>query len=158
MPKLFSTLLETKPFLSAIFALLLGASLPTQAEIYKWVDDNGNTHYSDIKPNQKNSERLKIKTGSYQKETRDPVAASQELTDQQQSQLEAKAEKLQKETEKRQLDAQCEAIKANLKTIEENSRIKITENNETRFLTSEEIEQRKAKYRQDLKDFCTAPE
>lgn len=135
--------------------VLLCLSTQISAEIYKWTDENGNTHYSDIKPNQANSETLKIKTGTSSKETRSPQEASKELTERNQAALESKAEKLQKETQKRELEAHCEAIRSNLKTMEENSRIKITENNETRYLTPEEISEKKAKYQQDLQELCS---
>ena len=135
-------------------AILLCLAFSSHAEIYKWTDKDGNTHYSDIKPNQANSETLKIKTNTNSKETKSPLQANQELTERNQTALEKKAQQLKDETQKRELDAQCEAIRSNLKTMEENSRIKITENNETRFLSQEEIDTKKAKFQQDLQEFC----
>lgn len=134
--------------------LLLCYGIQSSADIYKWVDENGNTHYSDIKPNQTNSETLKIKTSKSIKPPQNPQEASQQLEERSQTELESKAQKLKEDTQKRELQAQCEAIRNNLRTIEENSRIKITENNETRFLTQEEIAEKKAKYQQDLQEFC----
>lgn len=136
-------------------AILLCLTFPSHAEIYKWTDENGNTHYSDIKPNHANSETLKIKTSKSRPETKSPQQANQELTERNQAELEAKAQQLKDDTQKRELDAQCEAIRNNIKTMEENSRIKITENNETRFLSQEEVEAKKAKFQQDLQEFCT---
>src|SRR5882672_275446 len=37
------------PFLVPI-VILLAAGSPAQAQIYKWVDDSGKTHYSDAAP------------------------------------------------------------------------------------------------------------
>ena len=135
--------------------ILLCLAFSSHAEIYKWTDENGNTHYSDIKPNQTSSETLNIKTSKSQKETKSPQQASQELTERNQTELEAKAQQLKEATQKREREAQCETIRSNLKTIQENSRIKITENNEIRYLSEEEIEARKAKYQQDLLEFCS---
>lgn len=135
--------------------LLVCLSPLSSADIYKWTDENGNTHYSDIKPNQTKSETLKIKTGTGNKAAQNPQEASQKLDELNQTELESKAQRLKENTQKRELDAKCEAIRNNLRTIEENSRIKITENNETRFLTQEEIAEKKAKFQQDLQEFCT---
>lgn len=35
------------------------------SEIYKWVDENGNTHFSDSKPEDQTSEKLNIKVKTY---------------------------------------------------------------------------------------------
>lgn len=35
----------------AMIVLLLGLASPAQAELYRWVDDSGQVHYSDKKPN-----------------------------------------------------------------------------------------------------------
>ena len=49
-------------FLSRIFisTIVLVFAFTTQAEIYKWTDENGKVHYSD-KPFDENSEKIKLK-------------------------------------------------------------------------------------------------
>ncbi len=138
----------------AIALCLTGLSFSAFAEIYKWTDEQGNTHYSDIKPKNTSSQSLKIKTNTNTASATDPIQASKELSERNEADLEAKAKKLQEETQKRELEAQCEAIRDNIKTIEENSRIRITENNETRYLSPEEIAEKKAKFEADLAQFC----
>ncbi|MDR1461531.1 MAG: DUF4124 domain-containing protein [Azoarcus sp.] len=44
----------------AIFALALASSLPASAEIYKWTDKDGQTHFSDIPPSQAEAETLNL--------------------------------------------------------------------------------------------------
>lgn len=44
-----------------LIALILLASLPAQAEIYKWVDENGKTHFSDIKPAGQASREIRLR-------------------------------------------------------------------------------------------------
>lgn len=55
------------PAMAALALLMLAA--PAQAELYRWVDDNGQVHYSDKKPNQNerpasNAETLQFAPGT----------------------------------------------------------------------------------------------
>lgn len=45
-----------------ITAILLIASLAAQAEIYRWVDEKGQVHYSDSKSTEHESENVKVKS------------------------------------------------------------------------------------------------
>ena len=44
---------------------LLLTCLVCQAEIYKWVDENGRTHYSDSKPETETAETVDVKVNTY---------------------------------------------------------------------------------------------
>ena len=136
-------------------AILLGASFYSQAEVYKWSDKHGNTHYSDIKPNDTQSKKIKIKTHQPTTPTTSPQTAAKELSNRQAEALKEKSEKLKTATEKRELNAKCEAIRSNLKTLQENSRIKVNDNGETRFLTPEEIAEKKQSYTEKLSEHCS---
>lgn len=155
-----STIHLPKKLLSKLgcFAIITTLFFPalTVAEVYKWTDENGNTHYSDIKPNSTSSEKLKIKTSKTSKasQTKNVITEAQKLSDKKQKELQAQADKLNTDTQKRELEAQCEAMRSNLKTIEENSRVKISEGDQIRFLTPEEIEQKKQSFRQQLEANC----
>ncbi|MBU2886256.1 glutaredoxin family protein [Gilvimarinus agarilyticus] len=48
------------------FLLALLLSLPAYGEIYKWVDEQGKTHYSDSKPDHIQAESVTPKVNSYQ--------------------------------------------------------------------------------------------
>lgn len=50
---------KIKQIVFILVALLITSS--TQAEIYKWVDEAGRVHYSDVKPEEAKVEKLNIK-------------------------------------------------------------------------------------------------
>jgi hypothetical protein len=137
-------------------ALLASILLPLlcNAEVYKWTDENGAIHYSDIKPNKGSSEKLNIKTNNPSQERASPQSSAQALDQQKSKELQAQAERLKSETQNREQNSQCENARDNLKTLQENSRIKINENGDIRFLTPEEIEQKKQSYIKLISEQC----
>tara|TARA_R110001592_G_scaffold89971_6_gene264700 strand:- start:21249 stop:21722 length:474 start_codon:yes stop_codon:yes gene_type:complete len=143
-----------KPTFIALLASLLFPLL-CQAEVYKWTDSNGDTHYSDIKPNKVSSEKLNIKTNNPTQERASPQSSARALDEKKSKELEAQAKRLKSETEKRELSSQCENTQNNLKILQENSRIKINENGDTRYLTPEEIEQKKQSYIKLINEQCS---
>jgi len=123
--------------------------------VYKWVDDNGEVHYSDRKPNNISTESLRIRTQKNLQPRKDPIEQAASLDEKQNTALEAKARKLQGESKKRELDAQCLAIKNNLKTLMEKSRIRIEEEGKLRYLSPDEINNKKAAYQEQIEEFCS---
>ena len=59
------------------------------------------------------------------------------------------------ETQKREQISQCQNTKDNLKTLQENSRIKTNENGKIRYLTAEEIDQKKQSYIKLINEKCS---
>lgn len=49
----------------SIFALLILSQL-SYAAIYKWVDEDGNAHFTDRPPENKNTKKITVKVNSYQ--------------------------------------------------------------------------------------------
>lgn len=138
------------------FVTSLLFSAPNHAEnVYKWVDEEGRIHYSDIKPNKNNVEEFKVRGNKNTSKGASVFEKTADLDARKQEELENKAEALQANTERRQQDARCQAIRDNLKKMNENSRIKIMENGETRFLSPEEIEERKNSYQEMLESNCS---
>lgn len=138
------------------FVTSLLFSAPNHAEnVYKWVDEEGRIHYSDIKPNKNNVEEFKVRGNKNTSKGASVFEKTADLGARKQEELENKAEALQANTERRQQDARCQAIRDNLKKMNENSRIKIMENGETRFLSPEEIEERKNSYQEMLESNCS---
>jgi len=138
-----------------VFSLLLAAPSFAASDVYKWTDDDGNIHYSDKKPNNIESKSLKIKAGKTDGSRRSAQEQAKTLNEQETQKLAAQAEKLKGDTLKRENDARCQAIRDNLKKIAENSRIKINDNGELRYLTPEEINTKTKQYQQTLKDKCS---
>ena len=138
------------------FVTSLLFSAPNHAEnVYKWVDEEGRIHYSDIKPNKNNVEEFKVRGNKNTSKGASVFEKTADLDARKLEELENKAEALQANTERRQQDARCQAIRDNLKKMNENSRIKIMENGETRFLSPEEIEERKNSYQEMLESSCS---
>ena len=138
------------------FVTSLMFSAPNHAEnVYKWVDEEGRIHYSDIKPNKNNVEEFKVRGNKNTSKGESVFEKTADLDARKQEELENKAEALQANTERRQQDARCQAIRDNLKKMNENSRIKIMENGETRFLSPEEIDERKNSYQEMLESSCS---
>ena len=47
------------------FSILYGITFPANAEIYKWVDESGNVHFTDSPPKDKSSEEITLQINSY---------------------------------------------------------------------------------------------
>ena len=63
--------MKIRPFLLITFLMLTPLS---QAEIYKWVDDDGKVHFSDKKPINEEVESLTLKINTYTSVTYDTAA------------------------------------------------------------------------------------
>ena len=117
------------------FVTSLLFSAPNHAEnVYKWVDEEGRIHYSDIKPNKNNVEEFKVRGNKNTSKGESVFEKTADLDARKQEELENKAEALQANTERRQQDARCQAIRDNLKKMNENSRIKIWKTEKPAFL------------------------
>jgi len=145
-----------KPLLlsTLTLALSLNISLLSADEVYKWTDDKGMIHYSDIKPNDINVKSVKV-SGKKSSNSRGSAIDKADAIDQKkQTQLEAKAQALQENTQARENDSQCQAIRDNIKKMQENSRVKVNDNGQLRYLTPDEIEDKKNGYVKMLEEHC----
>lgn len=139
----------------ATFALLLSLSFYSHPQIYKWTDSEGKVHYSDKKPANSSAKSIKVRTQKSAGSASNVQEQAQELEQKQQQELEAKAEDLQKSAEQRKNDKRCQALRDNLKKMNENSRIKIKgDDGELRYLSPEEIDERKRDYQEMLEQSC----
>jgi len=150
--------MKTTTFSAIGMAFLIALALsPAQAladKVFKWTDDAGNIHYSDIQPNNVDAENLKISGGKPSSSRGSVQEKAQNLSEKKNAELEQKAADLQAGTEKRENDAQCVAIRENLKKIRDSSRVKVSENGELRYLNPEEIAERKQNYQDMLDEHC----
>mgnify|MGYP003673348460 CR=1 FL=1 len=145
---------KTKSLFLALL-ILSCTTTPSYAEVYKWTDKNGNTHYSDIKPNAVTSEKLNIKSANSSQPRTSPQNAAKQLDQTKAKELQAKAEKLQSQAQKQETTTQCQSVRDNLKTLQENSRIKINENGTLRYMTPEELETKKQEYSEQISNLCS---
>ncbi|WP_020410248.1 DUF4124 domain-containing protein [Hahella ganghwensis] len=136
--------------------VLLGMCLPAySAGVYKWTDENGVIHYSDQKPGDKSTTQLNVQTGKSSGTRQSVEQQAQQLNEQQeldrikqqQAEEQAAADKIQEE--------RCHAAKTNMETLTKRARIRIKEEGgEERYLTPEEILERRKKNQSILDEEC----
>ncbi len=120
-----------------IFTLILALFIITQADakkFYKWVDADGNTHYSETKPDNKQTSEVKVyantpsgATTTYQSRKDKEKAAEEEnngeLT-QEHKDVEEYNKKEKERVQKAQDKANCNIAKKNLATLQATVRVR----------------------------------
>ena len=155
-------MIKTQLFFRACLAsALLLSSAIASAQFYKWVDEDGRVHYSDQKPAQANEvseAKVHIGKGTPNKNQAGARSATQNEqaadTPSKEDQLNNKAEKLSQNKSTGDKGKLCASAQENLDKISLNPRLRINDGGEMRFLTPEEIEDRKATYTNYLKENC----
>ena len=80
-----------------------------------------------------------------------------ELETQKAKESEKRQESAVEEARRKQREANCETARTNLKLIQQNSRIRIEEEGELRYLTPEEIEEQKQQFEKIAEENCGEP-
>jgi hypothetical protein len=141
-------------------ALLL-AMVPAMANatvVYKWTDADGVTHFGDRQPTGTQAEQISVKSGQSNL-VNSNSSAQQQLNELEQRQRAASEESRAFDaaaTRQAQRKTNCDAAQQNLEIISNNSRIRITENGEQRFLTPDEVSQQKQTYEDIVEQNCGA--
>lgn len=147
-------------FSQSIFILLL-ITQPASAEVHKWTDDNGDVHYSQIKPNNTDTETVTPPP----KPAVDPEIAAEKLNERVETNRKAEQEKYiadQKEEHlKQREEAQkqnCHAATQNLKLYRSYGRVRVkeTDGSYTR-LSEEERQQRISDMKEKITEYCDTP-
>lgn len=144
----------TLKLLAITFIFFIFSSSLSASKVYKWTDEDGTIHYSDIKPSNVSSENIKVRTNKSSGTRASAQKQVSTLNETKSQQLSAQAQKLQEETQKRENDARCQKLRDNLVKFKENSRIKINDNGTPRFLTPEEIAEKTSLYQKILNEEC----
>lgn len=139
--------------LSAATLAIIFSSFSFSAEVYKWVDEHGNTHYADKKPNNTESKSIHIRNTTSTPNQR-TSSQSNAINEQQARAAQAKNEVAQEAARQKDLEKKCALIRNNLKAIAESSRLRVEENGELRYLTPEEIATKKSTHEAQLAEFC----
>lgn len=140
-----------------VLILIFAPALVSAAQVYKWTDGNGVTHFGDRQPTGTKAEQIRVKSGTPQL-TRQPATAQEQLDelDKRQQDEAGRAAAENEEVEGHaQRDANCQAARQNLGIISKNGRIRMTENGEQRFLTAEEIAQQKLRLEEIVEQSCS---
>lgn len=139
--------------------LLIGES---SAEIYKWVDAEGNVHYGQQRPNDANAEKLDIQqepTTTFRSGTKESVKAEETAQDGEQQPAEEPAaqeeKKVETPAEKKQRLAACARAKKSLATMKSIGRIRSKDEDGNYSYLSQQQKEAKMKQARDLiKKYC----
>ncbi|WP_369602852.1 DUF4124 domain-containing protein [Hahella sp. SMD15-11] len=136
--------------------LALATTTAQAGKVYKWTDEQGVVHYTDQPPASATSvKEMDIAEPRYtplpksSPETGNRDADTQKEIDKvraQQQAENAQVEKLRKE--------RCEAARKNLDILNTTTRVRIEDNGKSRFLTPEEIVERKQRYQDIVNAEC----
>ena len=149
----FATSLVAAPVLAALLTPSLQA-----AEVFKWVDEQGITHYEERAPADK--EYSKVTTYG---EVPSGSAEAKKRLEQQRADKKSAGEKSAEYAEQKKLaDDQakiraenCKGARSNLKTIQENARVRILgDDGEFRYLSEEERQQQLDSANETIAENC----
>jgi Domain of unknown function (DUF4124) len=141
-----------------VLALALAAAPFASAQMYKYIDKDGKTVYSDQAPPNTDSKQLNIPSGAFSSPVAPPKSAVERDKDLQKGRDEVrdrakKADDAVKQAEAR--DQQCAAAKMAYKTYEDGGRIhKYDEKGERVILGDEEIEAERVKSKREMDEAC----
>ena len=147
-----------RPFLALVLALgFLSGPVYAAKSYYKWVDEDGVTHYTERKPNGQNSEAISVSTGLPRDDNGQPIQLEDQTGDQgaEGTQTAAAGSDAAEDPNANKDPERCEVAKKNLKIITENNRIREKdEKGNFRFLNPDEIDERKKAAEQAIKESC----
>ena len=148
--------------LTSLFVLpAIALALPASAEIYRWTDDSGDTHFGSNPPAGVNAEPVStsrtntIETGSQQGDD----SSGDNDADQGQAaegEQDGEGEQSPQDQEEREAIRQqnCEAAREALKTLEQNARVQVMEDGERRYLSPEEKAAERERYEKIRDENC----
>ena len=148
-----------KPCLAVILLSLIG--LNAHAGVNKWVDSEGNVHYSDTPPPEVKAETVRNISGRGQEEapaSYSPKSYSEREAEMKKSRLEkeeAAQKKAQEETNAKAKQANCEAARQSARSLEEGGRIyTYDESGERSYLDDAARERRLSEARKAVSTYC----
>lgn len=138
----------------SIFLILLASMSLNAGSIHKWVDSDGNVHYGDSPPLKTKTEGVRVQSAPSNPGKALPRLGSQDTST---SSDGSSAGNAADETQvpEDQAKAACDAAQDDLKVIGSSNRIKLkSADGSSRYMTTEEIEERKIQAEADVERFC----
>ena len=133
-------------------------SPPTFAEIYRWVDENGKTQFSDRPIRGQNANKVRVDTGKSSYGGGDVLSRQRDLLDRykdQDEQSEKAKQQAQKDKEDEQkLKAACLRSKDKLANFERSVLYTLDDQGERVYYSEEKREQRIEELRQSIAKYC----
>ena len=147
--------------LPALCGLALGLMLaaPLQAdEIYKWVDEEGVTHYSQQPPPSGNAARVGVDSPpdeEIERERREMEATGERLDARREERREEEREERTDAAEREQRKQRCADLRSSLGKLTENRRLLVPDGEgNVRRLPEEERQERVAERRRQIEEQC----
>ena len=133
--------------------LVLMASMSVQAgAIKKWVDEEGNVYYGDSPPLSAKTENVRVQSAPSNPGKALPRLGNKEN---EQTTTGGAGADDQNQVPADQAKIACDKAREDLQVINRSSRIKLrSADGSTRYMTTEEIEERKKQAEDDVKQFC----
>ncbi|WP_297797944.1 DUF4124 domain-containing protein [uncultured Marinobacter sp.] len=130
------------------------------ASVYKWTDENGVTHFGDRQPTGQQAEQVNVRSGTSSggQKGQSPQEQLEELEARQADEAEKREESAVEEARRKQREANCETARSNLRILDRNSRIRVEEEGEQRYLSPEEIDEQRQKFQEIADENCGAEE
>ena len=136
----------------SVFLILLASMSLNAGSIHKWVDEEGNVHYGDSPPVSAKTEGVRVQGAPSNPGKALPRLGSPGTSSADGSSTDAANGDQVPED---QAKLACDAAREDLKVIGNSSRIKLkSADGSTRYMTSEEIEERKTQAEADVERFC----
>ncbi len=151
--------MNIKSFLLASIVAMAPLTV-SAAGVYKWTDQNGVVHFGDRQPVGQKSESIDIHTGTPKagaEARKSPIERVKAMNEQKAHTAEEQKVNAVKEAQQKQREANCKTAKDNLGILATNGRIRVQENGEWRYLTQEEIDQKRQQFQTIADENCTAP-
>ncbi len=133
------------------FGLLLAMAAPANA-IYKYVDENGRTHYTQTKPLNQNAKELNLRNTTSRAKPA-PVAATAEVADAKPTEAEALKGELKAQKEMN-VKRECMQLKQSMDSLAIDGRVYDVVDGKKVFLTGEQITAKRREARDQFTNRC----
>ena len=147
-----------RKILTLAVLLVAAPAISSAASVYKWTDENGVTHFGDRQPSGQQAESVSIRTGKRSESNRQsPQEQVKALEEREAEKAERQEESAVEEARRKQREANCETARSNLSILQRNSRIRVEEEGEQRYLSEEEIAEQRVKFEEIAEENCGEP-
>ena len=141
-----------------IAAIILSAAAPAAAQLYKWVDKDGKTYYSDSPPPNQETKRLSVGTGATAEPAAPPKTAVQRDKELEKGRQDAR-EAAKKSDDAARIAANqaenCARAKSNYQQLVDGGRInRYNSKGEPELMSDDDIAKGREKARVEVDEFC----
>lgn len=142
----------------AVLVLACALAPLASAELYKYVDKDGKTVYTDQPPSTAESKQLHVAPSAAAPETKSYVERDKELEKQRKAEAAKEKKSEQTAAQAKAAEERCTQAQANYKSYVDGGRLlKYNEKGEREYMTDEEIESARAKSKQQMDEACKKP-